>query len=218
VLVAGGASVLVSASIFKLIDRLPYKRRLRLLVGRSEVLVDLATDIDPDEDHIRGPEDAPVTLVEYGDFECPYCGRAEPILRELLSERGAEIRFVFRHLPLSDVHDHAQLAAEAAEAAGAQGRFWEMHDLLFDHQEALTARDLLGYANELGLDMDRFHDDLKRHEYGPRVARDVESAELSGVAGTPTFFINGQRHHGAYDIQTLKKAVGAARARLLVAA
>ena len=218
VLVAGVAAALVSASIFKLIDRLPFKRRLRLLVGRSEVLVDLATDVDPDEDHIRGPADAPVTLVEYGDFECPYCGRAEPILRELLSERGADIRFVFRHLPLSDVHDHAQLAAEAAEAAGAQGRFWEMHDLLFDHQDALTARDLMGYANELGLDLDAFHADLKRHEHAARVARDIESAELSGVAGTPTFFINGQRHHGAYDIQTLKKAVGAARARLLVAA
>jgi protein-disulfide isomerase len=141
-----------------------------------------------------------------------------PILRELLSEHGADIRFVFRHLPLSDVHDHAQLAAEAAEAAGAQGRFWEMHDLLFDHQDALTARDLMGYANELGLDLDEFHADLKRHEHAARVARDVESGELSGVAGTPTFFINGQRHHGAYDIQTLKKAVGAARARLLVAA
>jgi Na+/H+ antiporter NhaA len=218
VLVAGIAAVLVSASIFKLIDRLPYKRRLRLLVGRSEVLVDLATDIDPDEDHIRGPADAPVTLVEYGDFECPYCGRAEPILRELVSEYGSDIRFVFRHLPLSDVHDHAQLAAEAAEAAGAQGRFWEMHDLLFDHQDALTARDLMGYANELGLDLEEFHGDIKRHEHAARVARDVESAELSGVAGTPTFFINGQRHHGAYDIQTLKKAVGAARARHLVAA
>jgi protein-disulfide isomerase len=119
---------------------------------------------------------------------------------------------------LTDVHDHAQLAAEAAEAAGAQGRFWEMHDLLLDHQDALTARDLMGYANELGLDMDEFHDDLKRHEHAARVARDVESAELSGVAGTPTFFINGQRHHGAYDIQTLTKAVSAARARLLVAA
>ncbi|HEX4734404.1 MAG TPA: Na+/H+ antiporter NhaA [Thermoleophilaceae bacterium] len=218
VLVAGCAALIVSASIFKLIDGLPYKRRTRLLVGRSEVLVDLASDIDPDEDHIRGPADAPVTLVEYGDFECPYCGRAEPILRELLSEHGADIRFVFRHLPLTDVHDHAQLAAEAAEAAGAQGRFWEMHDLLLDHQDALTARDLMGYANELGLDMDEFHDDLKRHEHAARVARDVESAELSGVAGTPTFFINGQRHHGAYDIQTLTKAVSAARARLLVAA
>jgi Na+/H+ antiporter NhaA/protein-disulfide isomerase len=218
ILCAAGLSGLVSWSVFKLINRLPYKRRLRLLVGRSEQLVDLATEIDPDEDHIRGPEDAAVTLVEYGDFECPYCGRAEPILRRLLSEIEDDVRFVFRHLPLTDVHEHAQLAAEAAEAAGAQGRFWEMHDLLFDHQDALTGRDLMRYAEELELDLERFHKDLKQHEHAPRVARDVESAELSGVSGTPTFFVNGLRHHGAYDIDTLKKAVGAARARTLVAA
>ena len=218
VLCAAALSSLVSWSVFKVIDGLPYKRRLRLLVGRSEELVDLATDIDPDEDHIRGPEDASVTLVEYGDFECPYCGRAEPILRQLLSEVGDDVRFVFRHLPLSDVHDHAELAAEAAEAAGEQGRFWEMHDLLFDHQDALTGPDLMRYAKELELDVDRFHQDLKNREHAARVARDIESAELSGVAGTPTFFINGQRHHGAYDIDTLKKAVRAARARTLVAA
>ncbi|HYZ29881.1 MAG TPA: Na+/H+ antiporter NhaA [Thermoleophilaceae bacterium] len=218
VLCAAVLSSIVSWAIFAVIDRLPYRRRLRLLVGRSEGLVDLAADIDPDEDHIRGPDDAPVTLVEYGDFECPYCGRAEPWVRRLLADSGDEIRYVFRHLPLSDVHEHAQLAAEAAEAAGAQGRFWEMHDLLFDHQDALTGRDLMRYAEELGLDVDRFHKDLRDHEHAPRVARDVESAELSGVAGTPTFFVNGQRHHGAYDVETLKKAVKAARARTLVAA
>jgi Na+/H+ antiporter NhaA len=218
ILCAAAVASVLSGGIFKTIDRLPYKRRLRLLVGRSQTLVDLSMDIDPDDDHYRGPFDAPVTLVEYGDFECPYCGRAEPIVRELLAELGAEIRYVFRHLPLSDVHPHAQLAAEATEAAGAQDKFWEMHDLLFDHQDALTGRDLLRYAEELGLDVERFHKDLKRHEHAPRVARDVESAELSGVSGTPTFFINGQRHHGAYDVETLKKAVRAARARGLVAA
>jgi protein-disulfide isomerase len=218
ILCAAIASSIVSWSIFKLINRLPYRRRLRLLVGRSETLVDLSADIDLDEDHVRGPEDAPVTLVEYGDFECPYCGRAEPIIRELLADRGDDIRFVFRHLPLGDVHPHAQLAAEATEAAGSQGKFWEMHDLLLDHQDALTGRDLLRSADELGLDVDQFRDELKRHEHAPRIARDVESAELSGVSGTPTFFINGQRHHGAYDIDTLTKAVSAARARTLVAA
>jgi protein-disulfide isomerase len=218
ILVAAAGSSLASWAVFKLIDQLPYKRRLRLLVGRSEELIDLASDIDSDEDHIRGPDDAPVTLVEYGDFECPYCGRAEPTVRELLSQMGTEVRYVFRQLPLIDVHQHAQLAAEAAEAAGAQGRFWEMHDLLFDHQDALTGRDVVGYAEQLGLDIERFHGELKRHEHAARVARDVESAELSGVAGTPTFFINGQRHHGAYDIATLTKAVKAARARVLVAA
>jgi protein-disulfide isomerase len=218
ILCAAGLSSVVSWSMFKLIDRLSYKRRLRLLVGRSEQLVDLATEIDPDVDHIRGPEDASVTLVEYGDFECPYCGRAEPILRELFSEIGDDVRFVFRHLPLTDVHQHAELAAEAAEAAHAQGRFWEMHDLLFDHQDELTGRDVMRYAEELGLDLDQFHKELKNHEHAARVARDVESAELSGVSGTPTFFINGQRHHGAYDTATLKRAVKAARARTLVAA
>ena len=218
VLCAAALSSVLAWAIFAALDRLPYRRRLRLLVGRSEGLIDLANDIEPDDDHIRGPDDAPVTLVEYGDFECPYCGRAEPWVRRLLAESGDEIRYVFRHLPLSDVHDHAQLAAEAAEAASAQGRFWEMHDLLFDHQDALTGRDLMRYAEELGLDVDRFRRDLRNHEYAARVARDVESAELSGVAGTPTFFINGQRHHGAYDVASLKKAVKAARARTLVAA
>jgi Na+/H+ antiporter NhaA len=209
---------LVSGAIFKAIDRLPYKRRLRLLIGRSEQLIDLATEVDPEEDHIRGPEDAPVTLVEYGDFECPYCGRAEPSVRELLSQHGSDVRYVFRHLPLNDVHPHAQLAAEAAEAAGAQGQFWEMHDVMLDNQNALQGRDLLRYADDLGLDVDRFIRELRRHEHVGRIARDVESAELSGVSGTPTFFINGQRHHGAYDIATLTAAVKAARARTLVAA
>jgi Na+/H+ antiporter NhaA len=218
VLSAAVIASLISGAIFKVIDRLPYKRRLRLLVGRSEQLIDLATDIEPDEDHIRGPEDAPVTLVEYGDFECPYCGLAEPSVRELLSQHGADVRYVWRHLPLSDVHPHAQLAAEAAEAAGSQGRFWEMHDLLLDHQDALRGADLIRYAELLELDVEQFRQELRRHEHAGRVARDIESAELSGVAGTPTFFINGQRHHGAYDIATLTAAVKAARARTLVAA
>jgi Na+/H+ antiporter NhaA len=218
VLCAALASSIVSGAIFRVIDRLPYKRRLRLLVGRSETLIDLAEDIDPAEDHIRGPEDAPVTLVEYGDFECPYCGRAEPIVRQLLSDLGSDVRYVFRHLPLTDVHPHAQIAAEAAEAAGSQGQFWEMHDLLLDHQGALRGPDLVGYAEQLGLDVDRFGSEIKRHEHDGRIARDVESAELSGVSGTPTFFINGQRHHGAYDIETLERAVKAARARSLVTA
>jgi Na+/H+ antiporter NhaA/protein-disulfide isomerase len=217
-LLAALVSGLLSWATFKLIARQPYRRQLRLLVGRSEVLVDLARDVDPDEDHVRGPHDAPVTLVEYGDFECPYCGRAEPSVRRLLADLGADVRYVWRHLPLSDVHPHAQLAAEAAEAAAAQGRFWEMHDLLLDHQDALEWRQVVVYAEELGLDVDRFHDEIKSHEHAGRVARDIESAELSGVSGTPTFFINGQRHHGAYDIVTLKNAVKAARARVLVAA
>jgi protein-disulfide isomerase len=121
---------------------------------------------------------------------------------------------VWRHLPLSDVHPAAQLAAEASEAAAAQGRFWDMHDLLLAHQDELTAADLVRYATDLGLDVDRFHDDLKRHAYETRVAQDVESADVSGATGTPTFFINGQRHYGAYDLDSLTAAITTARAQL----
>ena len=169
-----------------------------------------------ERDHAIGPADAPVTLVEYGDLECPYCGQAEPVIRELLGEFG-DLRYVWRHLPLTDVHPHAELAAEAAEAAGAQGNFWEMHDLLLHNQDALEQRDLLRYAGELGLDLERFGDDLRRHAYAGRVAEDVDSADLSGVSGTPTFFINGRRHYGAYDIAALSAAVRAAGARASVA-
>jgi protein-disulfide isomerase len=163
---------------------------------------------------VRGPVNAPVTVVEYGDFECPYCGRAEPIIRELLGDFG-DVRYVWRHLPLNDVHANAQLAAEAAEAAGTQGRFWEMHDLLLTHQDALRPPDLLAYAEELDLDLDRFTDDLRTHAGAGRVAEDVDSADLSGVSGTPTFFINGRRHYGAYDIVTLSAAVRVAGAQTL---
>ena len=128
------------------------------------------------------------------------------------------MRYVWRHLPLTDVHPHAQLAAEAAEAAAKQGAFWEMHDLLMDHQGALTARDLIGYASSLGLDIEQFTADLRKHAGAARVAEDVDSADLSGVSGTPTFFVNGQRHYGAYDIETLTKAVKLALARTKISA
>ena len=187
--------------------------RARQLVGTAEELVDLSDDVDPDRDHIRGSENAPVTLVEYGDYECPYCGQAEVVIRELLDSFGDDLRYVWRHLPLNDVHPHAQMAAEAAEAAAAQGAFWEMHDKLLDHQDALTPPDLGRYAEELGLDVERFWDELRRREHAPRVAEDVASADASGVAGTPTFFINGRRHQGAYDIETLTEAVQKARHR-----
>jgi protein-disulfide isomerase len=191
---------------------LPRRLRIRSLFGTAEQLVDLYMDVDPNRDHFRGPIDAPVTVVEYGDFECPYCGRAEPVVRELLQEFG-DVRYVWRHLPLSDVHANAQLAAEAAEAAARQDAFWEMHDLLFKHQDALRPRDLISYAQELGLDFERFTDDLREHTGSARVAEDVDSADLSGVSGTPTFFINGRRHYGAYDIAALSQAVRAAGAR-----
>jgi Na+/H+ antiporter NhaA len=195
--------------------RLPRRLRIRMLLGAPDLIVDLADPVDPERDHIRGPLDAPVTVLEYGDFECPYCGQAEPALRELLREHG-EVAYAWRHLPLNDVHPSAQQAAEAAEAAAEQGAFWEMHDVLLEHQDSLGFRDLLGYAVRLGLDVERFEEDLRTRTGAGRIAQDVDSADLSAVSGTPTFFINGLRHYGAYDIETLSAAVKAARARELV--
>ena len=209
------ASILTSV-VFRVTALLPKRTRIRALLGTSNVIVDLAVPVDPDRDHIRGPMSAPVTVVEYGDFECPYCGRAEPSVRELLADFG-DVRYVWRHLPLTDVHPHAQLAAEASEAAAAQGSFWDMHDLLLDHQDALRPADLMRYAKQIGLDQEQFAGDLRKHNGRGRVAEDVDSADLSSVSGTPTFFINGQRHYGAYDITTLSAAVKAARARAVIA-
>ena len=199
--------------VTKLIQRLPESVRARQVGRTAEDILDLVMDVDPEYDHIRGPDDAPVTLVEYGDFECPYCGQAEGAIRELLASHGDDVRYVWRHLPLNDVHPSAQLASEAAEAAAAQGRFWDMYDTLLAHQGELTPRDLRRYATELGLDVDRFTDELRRREYAARVSEDVASADESGVTGTPTFFINGRRHYGVYDIDTLTEAVGAAKRR-----
>jgi protein-disulfide isomerase len=148
-----------------------------------------------------------VTLVEYGDYECPYCGRAAPVVRELLERFDGRLRFVFRHLPLTDVHPNAALAAQAAEAAGAQGRFWEMHDLLFANQEELDMSSLRGHADRLGLDVHRFEEDLREGHHAARVAQDVNTAEEAGVAGTPTFFINEVRHRGAYDLESMDTLV-----------
>jgi Na+/H+ antiporter NhaA len=212
-------AALVAASLTWLLStatkKLPRKARIRALLGTPDLIVDLAEPFDPERDHVRGPVEAPVTIVEYGDFECPYCGQAEPVVRELLRDFG-DVTYVWRHLPLNDVHPNAQQAAEAAEAAAEQGAFWEMHDLLLDHQDALGFDDLLGYAEQLGLDVARFEEDLRTRAGARRVAEDVDSADLSGVSGTPTFFINGIRHYGAYDIATLSGAVKTARARELV--
>jgi protein-disulfide isomerase len=198
--------------LFRATELLPKRTRIRVLLGGSETLVDLAVPVDPGRDHLRGPAGAPITLVEYGDFDCPYCGRAEPVIRELLADFG-DLRYVWRHLPLTDVHPNAQLAAEASEAAFAQGAFWEMHDLLLDHQGRLGYRQLEKYAQQLGLDLERFRDELRRNLHVPRIEEDVDSADISGVTGTPTFFVNERRHDGAYDIETLSAAVRAARAR-----
>jgi len=213
VLAAALVAALGSWAAFRLIAHLPKSMRARQIAATEEEIVDLADDVDPERDHIRGAEDAPVTLLEYGDYECSYCGQAEIVMRELLTSFGDDLRYVWRHLPLNDVHPDAQLAAEAAEAAAAQDKFWELHDKLLEHQDELAPRDLGRYAEELGLDMDRFWADLRRHEHAERVADDVGTADASGVAGTPSFFINGRRHHGAYDLSTLTSAVRAARAR-----
>ena len=207
-------SAVVTWLVFRVIALLPTRVRTRAIYGTLAPLTDLSEPVDPERDHLRGLVDAPITLLEYGDLECPYCGMAEPAVRELLAESD-DVRYVWRHLPLTDVHPHAQLAAEAAEAAGRQGRFWEMHDLLLTHQDALEPRQLVGYAEELGLDVGRFHDDVKRHVSRTRIADDVESAAASGVAGTPTFFVDGRRHHGSYDVTALLAAVQEARARLV---
>ena len=203
--------------VFRLVYRLPVRSKLRALLGTAEAVTDLVVPVDDDRDHIRGPDQALVTVVEYADFECPYCGLAEPAVRDLLRDFG-DLRYVWRHLPLTDVHPHAQLAAEAAEAAAKQGAFWEMHDLLLAHQGALTIRDLIGYAASLGLDTEKFTAHLRKHAGAARVAEDVDSADLSGVSGTPTFFVNGMRHYGAYDIESLSKAVKLAMARVKISA
>ena len=217
ILAAPVGAAAVTWLVFRTIGLLSQRRRIAALLGGAEPLLDLEFAVDPESDHIRGPLDAPVTVVEYGDFECPYCGRAEPAVRELLRD-FADVRYVWRHLPLADVHPHAELAALASEAAADQGAFWKMHDQLLEHQDKLRMADLVAYADRLGLDVVRFTERLQGHVGAKRIAQDVEGADLSGVSGTPTFFINGRRHHGAYDIDTLSRAVRAAGARAKLAA
>ncbi|CAM5447321.1 Na+/H+ antiporter NhaA [Streptomyces pilosus] len=165
--------------------------------------------VDPEKDHILGPPEAPLTLVEYGDFECPFCARATGVTKELRERFGDRFRYVFRHLPLPDVHPHSELAARAAVAADAQGRFWRMHDLLYQHQDELEYEDTAGYAAELGLDVEKFLRDLDAEETAERVRADAASAEASGVRGAPTFFIGNRRHTGPYDAETLARELEA---------
>jgi protein-disulfide isomerase len=213
VLVACVVSPLVALSVFhgsRLL--IPQSKRLEQLRHTADSIIDLSDDVDPERDHIRGDPDGAVTLVEYADFECPYCGRAEPTIRELLGmKHQGGLRYVFRHLPLQDVHPHAQLAAEASEAAAAQGAFWPMHDTLMAHQGELDLDDLHRYAEELELDADKLEEEVRTRVYLPRVSEDVASADSSGVSGTPTFFVNGRRHQGVYDIDALTKAIRRAK-------
>jgi Na+/H+ antiporter NhaA len=218
VLSAAVAASALTWIIFRLTALLPKRLRLRALLGTAQTITDLVVPVSAKKDHVRGPADAPVTLVEYGDFECPFCGQAETVVRELLADYGDDVRYVWRHLPLTDVHPYAQLAAEAAEAAAKQGKFWQMYDQLLDHQGALTAKDLMRYAAEIGLNGEQFTADLRKRVGAAKIASDVDSADLSSVSGTPTLFINGRRYHGAYDIDTLSRKVRAARARTLIRA
>lgn len=209
---ASVTAAVISMTLFYLLGRLPDEWLQRGAARTAPPLSDLAERMDARRDHVRGPVDAPLTLIEYGDFECPFCARAAPEVRKVLQRFGGRVQFAFRHLPLTDVHPSAALAAEAAEAAGEQGAFWPMHDLLFERQDALGVADVLGYAAELGLDVARFEAELRSGRWGARVEEDVRTAEASGVAGTPTFFINDVRHDGAYDADSLAAALEVAAA------
>ena len=211
VLTTVAAAPAVTWLVFRAAALLPARLQIRALLGTSEVITDLAVPVEPGRDRIRGSARALVTIVEYGDFECPYCGQAEPVIRDLMAGHG-DVLYVWRHLPLNDVHPHAQIAAEAAEAAADQGAFWQMHDLLLRHQDHLLMSDLIRYASDIGLDSGRFSEHIRKRAGAARIAEDVDSADLSGVSGTPTFFINGRRHYGSYDITALTAAVRAAKA------
>ncbi len=176
-------------------------------MNRTEWEARLTSPVDEARDHVQGSASAPVTLVEYGDYECPYCGQAYPILKDVQARMGEGLRFVFRNFPISTSHPHAERAAEAAEAAAAQGRFWEMHDLLYERQRHLTDDDLHAYAQELGLDVARFDEELAGHVHTDRVHEDFMSGVRSGVNGTPTFYINGVRHDDSFEEQVLLDAL-----------
>jgi protein-disulfide isomerase len=162
----------------------------------------LTVPVNIGSDHIRGSINAPITIVEYGDYECPYTGMAYPIVKEIMKQFGDQIYFVFRNFPLNDIHPHAQLAAEAAEAAAAQDKFWQMHDYLFEHQKALDDRHLLEYAKKVGLNIDKFKTEMSEHIYAPLINKSLKVGIDSGVEGTPTFFVNAQRYEDSWDLDT----------------
>jgi protein-disulfide isomerase len=176
-------------------------------MSRTEWKSSLTVPVSEQRDHVQGSADAPATLVEYGDYECPYCGAAYPIVKEVQAAMGDRLRFVFRNFPISTSHPHAEQAAEAAEAAAVQGSFWEMHDLIYEHQARLEDQDLRGYAEGLGLDVERFDRELAGHVHAARVHEDFISGVRSGVNGTPTFYVNGVRHDDSYDRDTLLAAL-----------
>jgi protein-disulfide isomerase len=181
-------------------------------VSRTQWDAALTMPVAEDRDHIQGPADAAVTLVEYGDYECPYCGAAYPIIKQVQDRMGERLRFVFRNFPITTSHPQAEQAAEAAEAAAAQDTFWEMHDVLYENQTRLGDDDLRAYAETLGLDLELFDKELAGHVHAPRVREDFMSGVRSGVNGTPTFYINGARHDDSYELETLLAALERAAA------
>jgi Na+/H+ antiporter NhaA len=207
ILTASAVAAGLSLVLFYGVGNLPREWLRRAEARTAPPVTDLTDRVDPERDHVRGAPDALLTLLEYGDYECPHCARAAPAVLELLRQHGDRLRFVFRHLPLADVHPNAALAAQAAEAAGAQGHFWEMHDRLFANQERLRPHDLVDHARALGLDVARFEADLRKGTFAGRVGQDVNSAEEAGVAGTPTFFVNEVRYRGPYDRDSLKSTL-----------
>jgi len=178
-------------------------------MSNEEMVARLSVPVG-ERDHVSGGSSAAVTLVEYGDYECSHCGEAYPIVKAIQSEMGDKLRFVFRNFPLAQAHIHAQDAAESAEIAGEEGKFWEMHDMLFEHQNALTEDDLIRYATEVGADPETFSEELRGHTRKERVREDFLSGVKSGVNGTPTFFINGVRFDSSWDKETLTAALNSA--------
>jgi len=176
-------------------------------MSRTQWGAALTLPVSEERDHIQGPKEAAVTLVEYGDYECPYCGAAYPIVKEVQARMGDRLRFVFRNFPITTSHPHAERAAEAAEAAASQGPFWQMHDLLYENQKRLSDQDLRAYADTVGLDLDSFDKELAEHVHAERVREDFMSGVRSGVNGTPTFYVDGVRHDDSYDLETLLAAL-----------
>src|SRR5215467_623456 len=172
-------------------------------IGKKTEIVKLTSPVSDSRDHIQGPTSAAITLIEYGDYECPYCGQAYPIIKEVQRHLGNKLRFVFRNFPLTEIHPHAQHAAEAAEAAAEQNKFWEMHDYIYEHQQALDDQNLEKYAAKLGLDLAKFKDDMSTHTYAGHIRDDFLSGIHSGVNGTPTFYIDGIRYNDSWDLETL---------------
>jgi protein-disulfide isomerase len=177
------------------------------MIGTTTWTSELTPPVSEERDHIRGRLDAPVTLLEYGDFQCPYCGAAHPVVENVRRTEGDNLRFAFRHFPMTTVHPLAERAAEAAEVAGSQGKFWEMHDILYENQKRLGDDDLRGYAEQLDLDVAVFDRELAEHVHAERVREDFMSGVRSGVNGTPTFYVNGVRHDGGYDAESLLAAL-----------